>query len=239
MSSKKYTDSKIINSPLGLRIAETRLKMGLNQTDFAKILDLKTPGAVSHWEKGVRKPDIDMIKKIADLSGEDFYWLLTGEQFNDPQRDGNKIIKEGLKMAETRRIKKSLSIYGLQTFRIISDLSAGEPKLFFDDNQLGDDQDIVLPYPHKNCVVLRVQGDSMTDKIQSGDLVLVDLFATPKNGDIVAVILANGEQMIKRYKEIDGLNIFYSENEEYEPIIKTKKEVTKVKKVVRIIKDVS
>lgn len=239
MSSKKYTNSKIENSPLGLRIASVRMKMGLNQSDFAQKLGLKTPGAVSHWEKGLRKPDIEMIKKIADVSDEDFYWLLTGEKFNDPLKDGNRIIKEGLKMSESRTLKKSLSRYGLQTFRIVSSLSAGDPKEFYDDNQLGDEQDVVLPYPHKNCVLLRVLGDSMTDKIQSGDLVLVDLFATPKNGDIVAVRFPTGEHIIKRYKKFDGWEMFYSDNEEYEPIVKKEDIKNEVRKVVRIIKDVS
>jgi len=201
---------------------------------------LTSPGAVSHWEKGLRKPDIDMLQKIAEKGDEDFYWLLTGKKYNDtePKEAVNTIFKEGAKASEFKRIKRSLNKVGLQTFRIVSSLAAGRPIEFFEDNQLGNEQDIVLPYPHKNCLVLQVQGDSMTDKINSGDLVLVDLTILPKDGDIVAIRLKNGEQLIKRFKKFDGWYMFYSENEEYEPIVKKENEIDQVRKVVKIIKDV-
>jgi len=238
LSRNIFIINKITNSELGFRIAFVRNKLGLNQTDFAKILKLSTPGAISHWEKGLRKPDIDTLQLIAEKGEVDFYWLLTGQEYNNPNDAVNKIFNEGVKAAEFKRIKKNLSKVGLQTFRIVSSLSAGKPKEFFEDNQLGNEQDIVLPYPHKNCLVLQVKGDSMVNKISDGDLVLVDLTLPPKDGDIVATRLKSGEQFIKRMKQFNGWLMFYSENEDYPPIIKKEDDVEYYNKVVKIIKDV-
>ncbi len=85
--------------------------------------------------------------------------------------------------------------------------------------------------------MLQVNGDSMTDKICNGDLVLVDLTIIPKDGDIVAVRLINGEQLIKRQKQFEGLVVLYSENEEYQPIMIKKSEIAEMRKVVKVIKD--
>jgi repressor LexA len=221
---------------MGMRIASVRNKLNLNQTDFANILGLTTPGAVSHWEKGLRKPDIDTLLLIAEKGDVKFDWLVFGKEINDSKELVNKSYKEKEQEHQYKKTKRVLHKAGLQTFRIVSDLSAGKPLEFFEDHNLGSD-DIVLPYPHKNCLVLQVKGDSMTDKICNGDLVLVDLTIIPKNGDIVAVRLINGEQLIKRQKQFEGLVVLYSENEEYQPIMIKKSEIAEMRKVVKVIKD--
>lgn len=43
-----------------------REKMGITQSELAKKLGVTQP-AIAQWENGVRKPDIYMLKKIADV----------------------------------------------------------------------------------------------------------------------------------------------------------------------------
>jgi SOS-response transcriptional repressor LexA len=166
-----------------------------------------------------------------------FDWLLFGREINNADELVNKAFKVKEKEQQYKTTKKVLHKAGLQTFRIVSDLSAGKPTEFFDDHTLGSG-DIVLPYPHKNCLALVVKGSGMTDRINEGDLVLVDLTIIPKDGDIVAVRLTNGRQLIKRHKQFDGNIVLYSENEEYEPLIIKKSDIAEIRKVVKIIKDV-
>jgi transcriptional regulator with XRE-family HTH domain len=47
-------------------IRRLREERGISQHELAQALGV-TQGAVSHWENGVRKPDIDDIVKIAQL----------------------------------------------------------------------------------------------------------------------------------------------------------------------------
>ena len=47
-------------------IRRLREERGFSQQELAQALGV-TQGAVSHWENGVRKPDIDDIVKIAQL----------------------------------------------------------------------------------------------------------------------------------------------------------------------------
>lgn len=46
-------------------IQEYREKSGMTQQGLADVLGV-TQGAVANWENGIRKPDIFMLKKIAD-----------------------------------------------------------------------------------------------------------------------------------------------------------------------------
>ena len=47
-------------------IRRLREAQGFSQLEFAMALGV-TPGAVSHWENGRRKPDIDDLVRIAQL----------------------------------------------------------------------------------------------------------------------------------------------------------------------------
>ena len=44
-----------------MNIREIRLRLGLSQSAFAKILGV-TKAAVSHWETGLRKPNEKMLR---------------------------------------------------------------------------------------------------------------------------------------------------------------------------------
>ena len=66
---------------LGDRIKELRKAKRLSQSDFAIILDV-SQGAVTQWERGVRKPDVDMLQAIADYFGVTTDYLLGRDAIN-------------------------------------------------------------------------------------------------------------------------------------------------------------
>ena len=60
---------------LGSRIKYVREKMNYTGEEFGKLLNV-TKVAVSNWENDNRKPDVDMIVKIANLSNVTTDFLL-------------------------------------------------------------------------------------------------------------------------------------------------------------------
>mgnify|MGYP003557992862 CR=1 FL=1 len=60
---------------LGDRIRLYRKKYRYSQKQFADVLGV-TQSAVSSWETGIRKPDLCMIERIADVLGESLHSLL-------------------------------------------------------------------------------------------------------------------------------------------------------------------
>lgn len=49
-----------------MRLKEFRIKKGLTQREVAKKLNI-TPAGYSHYEIGRSQPDIEMLKKLADI----------------------------------------------------------------------------------------------------------------------------------------------------------------------------
>jgi phage repressor protein C with HTH and peptisase S24 domain len=227
-----------IKDDLGARIVEVRTRLEMNQSEFAEKLGVTT-GSISHWEKGTRRPSVETIKLIADVGQVEFLWLLTGKEAETIEDLINIPFKKIDEYNQIKWIKRALNKFGLKTFRIVASLSAGDPKEFFDDGQLDEENDVVISYPHKNCLALKVVGNSMIPRINDSDIVIVDLSKNYKNEDIVAVRLKNGEQLIKRINKSDigDIIVLYSENPEYPPITCRSEEIERIHKVVKVIKD--
>lgn len=49
-----------------LALREYRMQKGYTQTQIAKMLGV-VPNCVTQWESGVRKPDIVMLKRLAEV----------------------------------------------------------------------------------------------------------------------------------------------------------------------------
>ena len=64
---------------LGERIKEARLRKRLTQKQLAKLLNV-TDATVNRYEKNVRKPDAEMLKRIAEILGVSVDYLLGTEE---------------------------------------------------------------------------------------------------------------------------------------------------------------
>lgn len=221
---------------LGQRIEYIRSKLGLDQQEFATAIGVKTSAAVSNWEKDKREPDFENIRKIAELGGRSIEWLMIGKE-DINARDIPSLVSKKMSSEDMRQnFYKFMSKFDLNPFPIVSKLSAGSLKEYYDLTDIEDT--VILPYPNKNCIVMKVEGDSMKPKIDDGDLVLLDLNKSFKNKDIVAVRLKSGEQMVKRYKDNDHQKsvILYSDNPEYPPTEIQQEIIEVIYRVVKIIK---
>ena len=67
---------------LGRRIAALRKKMNCSQMEFSEMLFINR-GYLSQIEIGHRKPSLDLIVDIADLTGADMNYLVLGKGQSD------------------------------------------------------------------------------------------------------------------------------------------------------------
>ncbi len=201
---------------------------------LAEALEMKPPSLYNYLNDD-SKPGSEFLLKLNNL-GCDLSWLLTGKYAKDEKEMVNVPFNYLNKLNAEKNLIPYLNKLKMRVFPIVSKISAGSMKEYFTD--FDPEKTVVLPYKHDNCVALEVEGDSMANKIDNGDLVLVDLHKTVKDGDIVAVRLKSGDQFIKRFKRNNGHIILYSDNNKYLPVTLKETEIEVMRKVVKIIKDV-
>ncbi|HGV3449032.1 TPA: helix-turn-helix domain-containing protein [Raoultella planticola] len=95
-------------STFGSRLREERDKLGLNQTDFAKLAE-QSRGSQAYYERDERSPDAKYLSALARI-GVDILYVLTGQR--TPQPDGmvteseeeKKLIENYRAMDEAARL---------------------------------------------------------------------------------------------------------------------------------------
>jgi repressor LexA len=102
----------------------------------------------------------------------------------------------------------------------------------------------VLPFTSKTeadeSICIRVQGDSMSPKIENGDLIQVHKQSSVDSGDIAVVIVDGTEGFVKKVEYTDNSISLISFNPYYPPIVFNDSDVTKVMvvgKVKKVIRD--
>ena len=84
-----------------------------------------------------------------------------------------------------------------------------------------------------NAFALIVDGDSLSPRINSGDIVIISPNSPVTNRSIAAVAFGNGERTLKTIIFLgDGKVLLKPENEKYEPILLNQKEIIFTWKVV-------
>ena len=234
---------------VGQRVKYYREKLGMEQMALAEMLGVKS-NAISNWEHGRTRPDLNQIPKICKALGIGFYELFGVE---DPQRtftskeraiiadyrylnDQNKSVFNAVldTLTERQRAEECPPITKLIKFQkqlaVGFDISAD-----FDD----EGEDIYLyssdEVDSADCV-FTVSGNSMEPEYYDGDLVLVRRYpgcGKLKPGDVGAFMIGN-ETYIKEYQK-DGL---HSYNEDYDTMhFNSDEHVILIGKVMGIIEE--
>lgn len=211
------------------RIRYYRELLGIEQKELGAKLNI-VGNAVSNWENGRGRPDINLIPEICDILGITLYELF---DIDDPLlrhtkreqyllsryrnlSDSNKYLVDNLiqsmerlgMVAEVRDVT-AITLYDKPLAAGVGDPTefedSGEPLyLYVSDKIKGAD-----------CA-FTVNGDSMEPTYSDGDIVLVKRFPKcpePAPDEIGAFIVGN-ELYIKEYRN-DGL---YSHNADYAPM---------------------
>lgn len=211
---------------IGDRLRAARIERGLKQKELAQMVGVKSPSAVSNWEKGLSMPDIDMCVRLCKalnirlsyLAGyyggsmkpavsADSSMLARYDALDEPGRAAVDAIME----IEYRRC--TASSVQPQSVRLINfyplPVSAGTGL------SLGDADPEPIPVlltenSRRADFVLEVRGDSMEPRFHNGDLLLIQAEESVDTGDL-AVVGVNGEAFFKRIQPgyLESLNAAY------------------------------
>ena len=211
------------------RVRFFRERMGIEQKELAKMIGV-TGNAVSNWENGRGRPDLNLIPELCEALHITMYDLFglkdpteqytVGEQMHIEQyrelTPGHRTAVDQLvdtlirvQVAENAPLLRRLTYYSRS-------LAAG----FGDPTEFEDEGEPIWLYASREVdradCVFTVNGNSMEPAYHDGDMVLVSRIPDAPDlqpGEVGAFITGN-ETYIKVYQE-DGL---HSLNPDYKPI---------------------
>ena len=232
-------ETALVNAATGLTVEKTALplicerirsfreKRGLEQKAFAAMLGV-TANAVSNWERGRARPDVNLLPAICralditlyDLYGEKMPAGLLSER-EKRLLDGYRTLNSGNRyavdktvetLALVQRAGNRPGIRELLYFERSLAAGSGDPTEF--EQEAEPIYLYTSPRVERADYVFSVNGDSMEPDYHSGDLVLVQKLSGSSSlhfGEVGAFIVGN-ETYIKVYGE-DGL---HSLNQNYD-----------------------
>jgi repressor LexA len=215
-----------MKTSIGDRIRAARENKELDQVTLAEKAGV-VARTLQRWEKGEQVPDGVSITKIARATSVQPTWLLTGEgeMYPLPSRPENVY---SLPMTVRKKNR-------LVELPLISAVPAGKVATMFHPDHV-DDYVTVDDVRDPGAFALRVKGNSMSPRIEDGDVVIVSPQAEARNGDI-CVVRVEGEDTLKKVKFEGNYVHLIPLNPDYEPVTVRRKDVNFVWKVVKLIKE--
>ncbi len=204
-------------------ISERRVELGLTKEGVSLNLG-KSPGYMFQVEKGKGLPSLEVLIRLAEIYGEDpkdYAVVRTGEGRQDKAVESliDEMAKEGQPPYSNNRLESHpVPVISLAAARDWDDFADKEfPVAIADEYRLAHTND-------PNAFYARAEGNSMTPKIEDGDLVLIEPNEPRENGDIVFTHSGNEMVIKKLHITDDGKIILVSLNTEHPPIaVKSKR----------------
>ena len=219
-------------SDISDRIASRMRELKIKQVDLINKYGF-SKGTVSKWVSGINVPNGENLTKLAEILKTTEAWLIRGadsknfnmQEFMDkhgltaknPDSFGeNEVINAYVYDGGESKLFAPIDVVDVHF-----SCGTGEAIEFHYDTVVDS-----IPIPHsifrkkgvhpENAKVIAAKGDSMSDKIDDGDYVAIDITQTEIfDGEIYAVYFA-GEGMIKQlFKEGDGSIVLHSINSKY------------------------
>lgn len=185
------------------RIKQLRKEKALTLRQFGSIFKV-AESTVSHWEHGIRQPDLNTLIDIAAFFNVSIDYLI-----------GNDVNP---KDAKKKSLSNSCEViqYNLYPVPLV--------KLSWRGGEIKDDdveEYVYMKQKNKNDhFALRFTDDSMVNVgIRNGSILIVHIQSEAKDGDIIAALM-DGKQTVRRYREKSGAISLISEgrNPDFEPI---------------------
>lgn len=199
---------------VGERIHALRKSKNLSQVILAKKVGVSN-AAISQWERSETEPKGDNLMSLAAALECSPSHLLYGNAIDENITYVGK-VRPGLVPVVGD------AVLGVDGMIDMVEYRGGWLKIYSDD---------------PNAYGLRVRGDSMWPRIQSGEFVLIEPGTTTHPGDEVFVRTSEGHNMIKvlNYTR-EGEYQFTSINQDHRPVTMPRNEIQKVEFVAGILK---
>lgn len=175
----------------GLAIAMRREQIGMTQEELAKAVGV-SKASISRWESGdISNMRRDRIQKLADALRVSPLALLVEET------DG----LQGIEQTETTPEESNIGAVFEENIRMIpvyESVSAGFGA--HAEDMIVDFCPFIIASEHEaaETIAIRVSGDSMSPKIEDGDIIQVHKQDTVDNGDIAVILIDGDEGVVKR-----------------------------------------
>lgn len=231
MSYIGYSQDKSAMTPskntIGDRIRKARENKEIDQTTLSRKVRIATR-TLQRWEKGEQVPAGDHLLQIAKWTGVRPGWLLTGEGDMYLNTESSPKIIRFKPDAVFRKVS-------LVEVPLLSSVPAGRTAAIFHPDHV-ERYVTVDNLNDSGAFALVVKGESMSPRIEDGDVVVVSPQREARSGDI-CVVRVNDEDVLKMIK-LDGDYIHLIPlNTTFDPLTVRKRDVSFVWKVVRVIKN--
>ncbi|WP_024354197.1 XRE family transcriptional regulator [Brevundimonas naejangsanensis] len=196
----KIERSDELKKAIGRRLREGRTARGLNQTEVARELGLKSQSVVSNWESGALESWADYLDGIADLYGLEIDTLR-------PLADVRSVDElEAVESPEVAPKREPSTFVQIPEYDIR--LSAGGGSIATDADAIAywsfprEYLENEVRAPLSSLGVVTIEGDSMFPTLSSGDRVLVDRSETNPAKPGVYAIFDSNATVVKRIEKV-------------------------------------
>ena len=214
---------------IGKRLRAARLERRLTQPELSRLSGV-SQASISDLERG-RSTETRKLVQLAQALGKTPEWLESGAL---PE---NRPVVRLLTGPDT--LTEAIeAIVQTRTIPIVGTVQAGVDGFLEELGYPVGNGDGDVPYHGKdmNAYALRVRGDSMAGKIDSGEKIVVEPNTTPQPGDIAVVLLKDGRKTVKRLLYVrDGEVTLAPLNKDHHNLVLGIEEVDAMHKVVTIM----
>ena len=208
------------------RIRFYRERAGMEQKTLARLIGV-TGNAISNWENGRGRPDINLLPDICRALNVTMYDLFDMEDPSIRYSAGDQIfldqykqLSPGHRMAVDQMVDTLLKVQIAESVPLIRRLTFYQKSLaagLGDPTEIDDEGQPIFLYASREVdradCVFTVNGDSMEPEYHNGDMVLVSRIPDAPDlqpGEVGAFIVGN-ETYIKVYREegLESLNPKY------------------------------
>ena len=168
----------------------------VSRTQFSESLDISY-STISDWVNGNAYPRIDKIEMMANYFGINKSDLVE-ENYNN----------------ETSALK----------IPVLGSVAAGIPISAVED--ILDYEEVPISWKNQGeFFALRIKGDSMEPRMESGDVVIVKQQSDANNGDTVIALVNGDDATCKRLEKTDNGIMLVSTNTKYPPMFFSKEDI--------------
>ena len=177
------------------RLKQLRNERKINQRELAKYLNV-APSTISMYENGQREPNFEVLEVLADFFNVDMNYLL-GKT--------DKTIKLLIDKPQGLKIP------------VLGTVAAGIPISAVED--ILDYEEIPLAWQNQGeFFALKIKGDSMEPRMESGDVVIVKQQSDANSGDTVIVLVNGDDATCKKLQKTENGIMLVSTNPKYPPM---------------------
>ena len=181
------------------RLKQLRNEKKINQRELANFLKV-APSTISMYESGQREPNFEVLESLADFFNVDLNYLL-----------GKSDKTTKLMIEDISPKPQGIKIPVLGTVAAGIPISAVEDILDYEE----------IPQSWQNqgeFFALKIKGDSMEPRMESGDVVIVKQQSDANSGDTVIVLVNGDDATCKRLEKTDNGIMLVSTNPKYPPM---------------------